>query len=204
MLSGQHLEPTFTVAGVVRMARPSDDEVAAGGVPRAELDRRKFAALLETALGLPRDTVAPQSRLSFWRAVAAGAEEGLFRARIAAPAALDVGRRLRALRAAPGDALKLDRVEVEDVSYRFDSASVVRTRLLALLAAHAGQSEALKEQLGQWYFLLWAKDVEFKTHWAAHLVQIYEHIIAEHGRSSETAWSLLSLYVLFSFFVFFF
>lgn len=189
------LEPTFTVTGVTR----SPNATATEDLTRDEADRRQFAAQIEPLIGVEANTLLPQSRLSFWRATRATADvPGMFRARIAVPLALgtSVGEKLHALvrtASAADSVLKIDSVEVENVNrWRLGDDKLELTRLLALLSCHAGQSDVLKEKLGQWYFALWAKDIEFKTHWAVYLVRVYDTIVKELGRSQEPAWSLLS------------
>ena len=196
-MTKMQLEPTFTVSGVTRLAPPAAADVPAG-VSKEEFDRRAFVAAVEPLIGVTAGLLLPQSRLSFWRAHSQqGAAQQMFRARIAVPLELGPGVsvKLHELVRVAGfndTQLKLDSVEVENVD-RWDLGdSVSRTRLLLLLACHAGQAAALKEKLGQWYFALWAKDIDFKTHWAVHLVSIYDTIIKELGRSAEQSWSLLA------------
>jgi hypothetical protein len=189
------LEPTFTVTGITRSPLPA----GADGLTADEVDRRLFATQVEPLIGVEQNTLLPQSRLSFWRASRSTADvAGMFRARIAVPLALgaSVSEKLHALvraTSASDAPLKIDSVEVENVNrWRLGDDKLALTRLLALLSCHAGQSDALKEKLGQWYFALWAKDIEFKTHWAVYLVRVYDTIVKELGRSQEPAWSLLS------------
>jgi hypothetical protein len=82
--SSSNVDPTFAVAGHV--------EIDAADALTPDAERGAFVRKLAAALELPETHVTTQCRVSMWR----DPSDGQFRARIAAPAALNMGASLDA------------------------------------------------------------------------------------------------------------